>query len=76
MRCFEHAQAGVDTEAVGICARCGVALCDEHSELMPITQPVFTGNVVETKSVPARLFLCETDASAYRAGYRTAVSTG
>jgi hypothetical protein len=30
MKCFVDAQAGVDKEAVAVCAICGMGLCKDH----------------------------------------------
>ncbi|WP_409142041.1 DUF2180 family protein [Cellulosimicrobium sp. RS] len=31
MNCYEHAQEGRETVAVGVCPRCGAAVCAEHA---------------------------------------------
>ncbi len=71
MTCYEHAQTGVETPAIGTCVDCGVGVCAEHSKLIEGTRDVATGNLMQTRRTQSRSLVCLFDA-ARRAGSQAA----
>lgn len=71
MTCYEHAQASVETPAIGTCVDCGVGVCADHSELVEDTKQVDTGNLMQTRSAQSRSLVCLFDAAS-RAGSQAA----
>lgn len=58
MNCYECAQTGSLTPAIGACVDCGVGVCAEHSELIEGTKQVATGNVLQKRAAQARWLVC------------------
>jgi hypothetical protein len=53
--------------ARGVCVDCGVGLCADHGEFVEGHRVLRTGNLMQTRKVAARWFVCSADARARRA---------
>jgi len=57
MNCYECAEAGIKSEAIGLCHHCSAALCSEHVIILNESDSP-SGWVPRSSSRKARLLLC------------------
>ncbi|MEU1619400.1 DUF2180 family protein [Streptomyces sp. NPDC008238] len=61
MKCYDCVQeARHDSEGIGVCTRCGLVTCADHSRVvrLPVHQPRGLGRA--TSRLPARRVVCAT----------------